>query len=65
MPCLITALTRSAIRETTRKENKQQMSKNKNFKAKTQNQNLKAPSKKVKMQSNKTLTTQTHKLTFS
>ena len=46
MPCLISAPTRSAIKETTRKK-----SKNKNFTAKTECQNLKAPSNKVKMQS--------------
>ena len=41
MPCLITALTRSAIKKTTRKKNKQQ-NKQKNFTPKTKYLNLKA-----------------------
>ena len=58
MPCLITEPTRSADKETARKKNKQKISKNKNFAAKTEYQNLKAPSNNLKMQSDKTLTTQ-------
>ena len=58
MPCLITAPTRSAVKETTRKKSNNKISKNKNFTAKTEYQNLKAPSNNVKMQSDKTLTTQ-------
>ena len=49
MPCLNTALTRSTIKETTRKKEKK-ISKNKNVRAKTGYQNLKAPSDKVKRQ---------------
>ena len=49
MPCLITVLTGSAIRKTTRTKNNK-ISKNKEF--------LEAPSNNVKMQSDKTLTTQ-------
>ena len=49
----------SAIKKTTRKKNNK-ISKNKNFKAKTQYLNLKAPSNNVKMQSDKTLTTQSY-----
>ena len=66
MPRLIT--TRSATEKSTRK--KQQKSKNKNFTAKTQYHNLKALINNVKLQSDKTLTTQiyvfltTHQLGF-
>ena len=56
MPHYSELLTRSAVKETTRKKNK--ISKNKNFTAKTEYQNLKAPRNDVKMQSDKTLTTQ-------
>ena len=55
MACLITALTRSVVKKTTRKSNK--ISKNKNVTAKTKYLNLKAPSNNVKLQSDKTLTT--------
>ena len=59
MPCLITAPTRSAVKETTRKKNKNnKISKNKNFTAKTEYQNIKAPSNNVKIQSDKILTIQ-------
>ena len=53
MPCLITALTSSALKKTPRKKDKKQ-SKNKSFMAKTQYLNLKALSNNVKMQSDKT-----------
>ena len=56
MPCLITALTRSAIKKLQLKTNSNTR-KNKNFTAKTQYLNLKAPSNYVKMQSDETLTT--------
>ena len=46
------------IKETTRKKNNQKISKNKNFTPKTEYLNLKALSNNVKMQSDKTLTTQ-------
>ena len=59
MPCLITTLTKSAIKKTMRIKTNNKISKNKNFKAKTHYLNLKAPSNNVKMQSDKTLTTQT------
>ena len=59
MPCLITTLTRPAIKKTTRKRNNK-ISKNKNSKAKSQNLNLKAPKNNLKTQSDKTLTTQTY-----
>ena len=55
MPCLNTATTRSAVKETTRKNQNNKISKNKNFTAKTEYQNLKAPSNNLKMQSDKTL----------
>ena len=58
MTCLITALTGSATKKTTRIEQTTKIVKNKNFTAKTQYINLKAPSTKVKMQSDKTLNTQ-------
>ena len=58
MPCLITAPTRSAVKETTRKKTNNKISKNKNFTTTTEYQNLKAPSNNFKMQSFKTLTTQ-------
>ena len=57
MPCLIIAPKRSDLKETTRQKNNQK-SKNKNFTAKTEYLNLKAHSNNVKIQSNKTLTTQ-------
>ena len=57
MPCLIKALTGSAIKKTARKKTNKK-SKNKNFTAKTQYLNLKAPRNNVKMQSDKTLATQ-------
>ena len=53
MPCLITALTRSATKKTTRKKTNNKISKNKNLKVKTQYLNLKAPSNNVKMQLDK------------
>ena len=59
MPCPITSITSSAIKRTTRKKNNK-ISKNENFKAKTQYLNLKAPSNNVKMQSDKTLSTQNY-----
>ena len=49
---------RSANKKTTRNNNRQQKRKNKNFTAETQYINLKAPTNNVKMQSDKTLTTQ-------
>ena len=59
MPCLITAPMRSDLKETTRqKKTIKKISKNKNFTAKTEYLNLKAHSNNVKMQSDKTLTTQ-------
>ena len=58
MPCLIKAPTRSTVKETTREKTNNKISKNKIFTAKTEYQNLKAPSNNVKMQSDKTLTTQ-------
>ena len=57
MPCLITAPTRSDIKESTR-EKKQITKLEKKFTAQTEYLNLKAPSNNVKMQSDKTLTTQ-------
>ena len=60
MPCLIATLRSSDIKKTTRKKTNNKISKNKNFKAKTQYLNLKAPSNNVKMQSHKTLTTQSY-----
>ena len=56
MQCLIAALTKSTIKKNTGKNNK--ISKNKNFTAKTQYANLKASCNNLKMQSDKTLTTQ-------
>ena len=59
MLCLTTALKRSAIEKTTRKKTfNNKISKNKNFTAETQYLSLKAHSNNVKMQSNKTLTTE-------
>ena len=58
MPCLITAPTRSDLKETARQKNNQKISKNKNFTAKTEYLNLKTHSNNVKMQSDKTLTTE-------
>ena len=57
MSCLIT--TRSAIKNTTRKQKQQQKTQQK-FTAKTQYLNSKAPSNNVRLQSDKTLTTQTY-----
>ena len=63
MPCLISAPTRSDVKETTRqKETNKKISKNKNFTAKTEDVSLKAQSNNVKMQSDKTLNTQIHYL---
>ena len=59
MSCLITAPTRSTVKETKIKKNTtNKISKNKNFTEKNEYQNLNAPSNNVKMQSDKTLTTQ-------
>ena len=60
MRCLITALTRSAIKKNYEKNDKQQnkQKQKKNFTAKTHYLNLKASSNNVKMRSDKTLTTQ-------
>ena len=61
MPCFIKAPIRSDIKKTTRqKKNNQKISKNKNFTAKTEYVNLEAHSNNVKMQSDKTLTTQNY-----
>ena len=49
---------RSDLKETTRQENNRKISKNENFTAKTEYLNLKAHSNNVKMQYDKTLTTQ-------
>ena len=54
MSCLITALTRSFIEKTTKK-NKQQKKQKQNFTAKTKYLNLNAPSDNAKMQSYKIL----------
>ena len=57
---LNTAPMRFDVKETTRqKKNNQKISKSKNFTPKTEYLNLKALSNNVKMQSDKTLTTQT------
>ena len=58
MPFPIKTLTSSVIKKTTRKKTNNKISKNKNFKAKTQYLNLKAPINNVKIQSDRTLTTQ-------
>ena len=58
MPYLITTPVRSDLKETTRQKTTKKNSKNKNFTAKTEYLNLKAHSNNVKMQSDKTLTTQ-------
>ena len=59
MPCLIPAPMRSDIKKTTRqKKTNNKISKNKKLTAKTEHLNLKAHSNNVKMQSDKTLTTQ-------
>ena len=58
MPCLITTQIRLDIKQTTIQKTTKKISKNKNFTAKTEYQNLKAHSNNVKMQSDKTLTTQ-------
>ena len=57
MACLITAPKRAANKKDYEK-NKQKNKQKQNFTAKTQYLNLKAPSNNVKMQSDKTLTTQ-------
>ena len=49
---------RSDIKETKRKKTTKKISKNQNFTAKTENLKLKALSNNVKLQSDKTLTTQ-------
>ena len=54
MPCLITALKRSAVKKTTRKNKNNKISENKNFTAKTQ----------YLMQSDKTLTVTTKSYFF-
>ena len=60
MPRLITAPMRSDLKVTTRqKKTTKKIRKNQNFTAKTEYLNLKAHSNNVKMQSDKTLTTQT------
>ena len=56
----ITTLTSSAIKKTTIKTAINKIGKNKNFKAKTPYLNIEAPSNNVKMQSDKTLTTQSY-----
>ena len=56
MPCLITTLTRSAIKKTTRKV-KQKKDQRQKFQGKAQYLKLKALGTNVKMQSHKTLTT--------
>ena len=58
MPWLITAPMRSDLKDTTRQKNNQKISKNKNFTAKTEYLILKEHSSNVKMQSDKTSTTQ-------
>ena len=60
MSCLIIALMRAAIKETTRKRSNNKMSKNKNFTAKTQYLNLKGASNNVKTQSDKALATRVY-----
>ena len=55
----ITTIRRSAIKKTPRKKQTTKYAKT-NFKAKSQYLSLKAPSNDVKMQSDKTLTTQTY-----
>ena len=60
MPCLITALTRSANKKNTRNKQTTTKNKNKNFKAKTQYLKLKAPSNNLKVHSENALTTQIH-----
>ena len=50
MPCLITALTRSAIEKITRKK---QQNKQKKFTAETRYLNLKGPNNNLKLQSEK------------
>ena len=58
MPCFLTALTRSAIKKTTRKKRNNKISKIKKQTVKFQYLILKPPSNNVKMQSDKTLTKQ-------
>ena len=58
MPCLIETPMTSDIKQSTRQKTNNKISKNKNFTAKTENLNLKAHSNKI--QSDKTLTTQTY-----
>ena len=57
MPCLITAPTRSDIKETARQK-KTNNKTNKNFTAKSDYLNQKAPSSNIKMQSDMSITTQ-------
>ena len=59
MPCLITTLTRCAIKKTTIQKATKNKQKQK-FQGKTQYLNLKAPSKNVKRQSDETLTTESY-----
>ena len=56
----MTTITRSAIKKISRKKKQTTKFVKTNFKAKTQYLNLKASSNDVKMQSHKTLTTQTY-----
>ena len=58
MSCLITALTRSVIKKTTRKSKQKTSKSKKKFTAKIEYLNLKAPRKNVEMQSEKTLISQ-------
>ena len=58
MPCLIIALTKSAIKKTARKKTNNKIRKNKNFTLKTQYQKFKATNNNVKMQLDETLSTQ-------
>ena len=59
MSCLITTLTGSAIKKTTRKENKQRNKQKQKFQCKNY-LSLKAPSNNFKMKLDKTLTTKTN-----
>ena len=58
MPCLITVPMRFDLKRLQDKKTTKKISKNKNFAAKTEYLNLKAHSNNVKMQSDKTLTSQ-------
>ena len=57
---LITAPTRSAVKDNTRKKQTTKLAKTKIFTAKTENQKLKASSNNVKMRSDKTVTTRNY-----